>query len=283
MTDHREAVDALITAFDSLTGLLYTVAAADDLVAALPQREAARSLADRIEFFLPAISDRDVPTAEFRRSSKAIRQCLAIVARVADDLAQGVIDGRSAAPMLFELVERLGRTIDLSWVSEIASGNVRRLLPTTVELIGELVAGDRRGNLPGDAGFGGGARRAGARTVTMRFDRDATVETERAVETLRAAGVPYSIVEEDGRGRAYESLWLPGMDQPLRRRVPLPAAGSSKPILTWDEHIALLSIADHLTGYSELVATYLACSLHDPKRGVATLSRIADAIAGAQS
>jgi hypothetical protein len=282
MTDHREAVDALITAFDSLTGLLYTVAAADGLVAALPQREAARSLADRIEFFIPAISDRDVPTVEFRRSSKAIRHCLALVAGVADDLAQGVIDGRSAAPTLFELVEHLGRTIDLTWVSATASGRVRRLLPTTVELIGELVVGDRRGNLPGDAGFGVGERRAGARTVTMRFDQDATVETQRAVETLQAAGVPYSIVEEDGQGRAYESLWLPGMDRPLRRRVPLLAAGSSKPILTWDEHIALLSIADHLTGYSELVATYLACSLHDAKRGVATLSRIAEAIADAE-
>jgi hypothetical protein len=283
MTNDQAAVDALISAFDSLTGLLYTVATEDGLP--LPddtQREAAIALADRTEQqaldllpteYQPGVADSEEP----------LRDGLFLISSVARQLGQGEIIRSRAARTLFEVIEELETHIDLRWLAGAASARVRKLLPSTAALIGELVARDSGDTAiappmdfrPGDA--------TNAATLTLLLsDRAREEGPEGALGDLHAAGVPYSMVEPAGEdGIGYETLWLPGMTKPLRRSVlGAGANGGATPILTWQDHAALLAAADETAAYTELVAAYLGANLRDVDNDaeVDVLSRIAEAI-----
>jgi len=276
MTTEPTPVDTLISLIDGLTGILYTVATADDRRAApTTQCDAALALADRVEDALDALPWTGHPDPE------GLFDGLSLVGAVARMLGKGKIAPDGAAEALFTFVEQLSLQVDLRWLSSAASPTARRLLPSTVALIGELVSGETGHTTPDLPWPEAGLPRRTSGTLTLLLTEDESDATsDRALDDLRAAGVPYSVVETDETGQAYESLWLPGMAVPLRRAVIAADAQPARPVLSWEHHVALLRAADERAGYAALVAAYLGSGLSDARSQteVDTLSRVAEAL-----
>jgi hypothetical protein len=278
MFDDQEAVDALVASLDSLAGLLYTVAMDERPGPGALQRDAARTLADRIEQQLAELGPQPIQPPDVRRSRRALRDGFVLVGGVARDLSEGIVDERTAARALLEVVEQIGLTVDMRWLSAMASPAARALLPATVRLVGELSQREAANGRPTPLV----ARRSGA-VLTMLMRDNAPAEARRALDGLHAAGIPYSVLEVGRDGHQYETLWLPGMRSPLRRRVATAASASqgvATPVLTWGQHAALAAVADDRIGYAELVTAYLSSTLGDARGtpDLEALSRVAEAL-----
>jgi hypothetical protein len=279
MIDDQEAVDALIASLDSLAGLLYTVATDDRPGPGPLQRGAARTLAERVEERLAELGPQPIQPPDSRRSRRALRDGFVLVGGVARDLAEGILDERTAARALLEVVEQIGLSIDMRWLSAMASAGSRSLLPATVRLVGELSQREAASAWPTAGGEPAVRRRPGT-VLTMLLRDNAPAEARRALDGLHAAGVPYSVLEVARDGHPYETLWLPGMRAPLRRRVAGSAEGAPAPVLTWGQHAALAAVADERIGYAELVTAYLSSTLGDARGepDLEALSRVAEAL-----
>lgn len=279
MIDDQEAVDALIAALDSLAGLLYTVALDERPGPGALQRGAARTLAERVEEQLGELGPQPIQPPDSRRSRRALRDGLVLVGGVARDLAEGIVDERTAARALLEVVEQIGLTIDMRWLSAMASAGPRALLPATVRLVGELSQREA-GSAQPSFGAVAATRRPPGTVLTMLLRENAPADARRALDGLHAAAVPYSVLEVGRDGHPYETLWLPGMRSPLRRRVARAGEGAPLPVLTWGQHAALAAVADERIGYAELVTAYLSSTLRDARGepDLEALSRVAEAL-----
>jgi hypothetical protein len=280
-TQDHELANALIESFDGLVGLLYTTATGASGLGAETRQEAALDLADSTDERARRIPAWSGTPLDVRRSHRAVREGLGLVASVARDLGEGVIDQDSAANTLFEVVEHLSLLVDLRWLASSASPDVRALLPVTVDLIGELCMLDAEELEPEPDAFEPAPERLGAApTLTMLLDEDSPADARQALDSLRAAGVPFSVLETGNDGRTRETLWIPGMRAPLHRRVMPVQEGTPRPVLTWEEHVALIAIADQGIPYSDLVTAYLRTGLQDVSGDpdVEALSRAAEAI-----
>src|SRR5689334_19906590 len=129
---HQEAVDALITSLDSLVGILYTVATDGTIVPDGVQRIAANALADRASDHAVTLAAWQGTPADVRRSARAVRDGLGLVASAARDLADGNIGSTGATPTMFEVMEDLALLVDLRWLAGQASPGTRGLLHATV-------------------------------------------------------------------------------------------------------------------------------------------------------
>jgi hypothetical protein len=261
MIHDDQAADAVVNALASLTRLLYRLASEPPVE---PTRSAARrtarAIADQVDRDLARVADAEA------------REALAILAGIADSVADGVIAGSEAGAVIALLLEQLSHLVDLDELAAASTSEQRDVLDSTAGLIGELMIG--AGDDPMEGAMGG----VSVLTVLLSNEgRNAWVDVH---EELRAAGVPHSVVDPMDSDTGLETLWLPGMRTPLRRTI-VRRGGAQSPVLTWRDHRVLAQISGEGLSYTTLADAYLRADVRDAVSGTdgALLGRIAEAIA----
>jgi hypothetical protein len=259
MIHDDQAADAVVNALASLTRLLYRLASeppAERTRSAA--RRTARAIADQVDRDLASVADADA------------REALAILAGIADSVADGVIAGYEAGSVIALLLDQLSHLVDLDELAAVSTSEQRDVLDSTAGLIGELMVGADHT----DAETGG----VSVLTVLLSNEgRNAWIDVH---DELRAAGVPHSVVDPMDAVTGLETLWLPGMRTPLRRTV-VRRGGAQSPVLTWRDHRVLAQISGESLSYTTLADAYLRADVRDAVSGTggALLGRIAEAIA----
>jgi hypothetical protein len=260
MIHDEQAADAVVNALASLTRLLYRLASEPPFEPGRSAaRRTARTIADQVDRDLAAVADADA------------REALAILAGIADSIADGVIASTEAGSVIALLLEQLSHLVDLDQLTAAATSNQRVVLDATAGLIGELMIG--AGDDPDDAAAGGAV-------LTLLLSKDGQDAWVDVHDELRAAGVPHSVVDPMDADTGLETLWLPGMRTPLRRTV-VRRGGAQSPVLTWRDHRVLAEISGDGLSYTTLADAYLTADVRDAVTGIdgALLGRIAEAFA----